>query len=460
MLFEDESPEFLILSPKRATYCRDTLSWMARRQARRAGPGMRTRTWKAHCIALGVAFLLVSITLGITPPTADASVPVPIPSLSVQPTSGPVGTLVTVHDSEYCEPPGFGQFGNLENASLVGNASVVRYVIPAFVGEPAVPVTKGDFEFGATCQTPLTSSGYTNIFVRFTVTGGASPERFVGMASMPNGDGYWLAQGNGGVYSFGGAHFFGSLPGLGVVPTAPITGIVSTTDGGGYWLVGADGGVFAFGDAVFHGSLPDIGVQPIDPIVGIAATNDGGGYWLSGADGGIFAFGDAPYCWSSGPALFEPAFPPPWPGTLFPSGLSVAIATYPESGGYATVSSLGGGTIDPLAQPCDLSSFGFLNSYPTVVAPVVGIAAAQNGGNTWEAGGDGGVFAASIYTQFSNSPTPRLAPFYGSLPELGITPAAPIVGISATPDGGGYWLVGADGGVYAFGDAVFYGSAA
>jgi hypothetical protein len=26
-------------------------------------------------------------------------------------------------------------------------------------------------------------------------------------------------------------------------------------------------------------------------------------------------------------------------------------------------------------------------------------------------------------------------------------------------DGGGYWLVGADGGVFAFGDAGFYGSA-
>jgi len=53
-----------------------------------------------------------------------------------------------------------------------------------------------------------------------------------------------------------------------------------------------------------------------------------------------------------------------------------------------------------------------------------------------------------------------VAPYYGSLPGLGITPDAPIVGISASPDGGGYWLVGADGGVFAFGDAVFYGSAA
>jgi len=41
-----------------------------------------------------------------------------------------------------------------------------------------------------------------------------------------------------------------------------------------------------------------------------------------------------------------------------------------------------------------------------------------------------------------------------SLPGLN----APIVGIAATPDGHGYWLVAADGGVFTFGDAAFLGS--
>ncbi len=31
--------------------------------------------------------------------------------------------------------------------------------------------------------------------------------------------------------------------------------------------------------------------------------------------------------------------------------------------------------------------------------------------------------------------------------------------MAATPDGHGYWLVAADGGVFAFGDAAFAGSA-
>ena len=34
----------------------------------------------------------------------------------------------------------------------------------------------------------------------------------------------------------------------------------------------------------------------------------------------------------------------------------------------------------------------------------------------------------------------------------------PIVGMAATPTGNGYWLVGADGGIFTFGDATFYGS--
>ena len=36
--------------------------------------------------------------------------------------------------------------------------------------------------------------------------------------------------------------------------------------------------------------------------------------------------------------------------------------------------------------------------------------------------------------------------------------AAGIVGVAATADGGGYWEVGADGGIFAFGDAAFSGS--
>ena len=60
-----------------------------------------------------------------------------------------------------------------------------------------------------------------------------------------------------------------------------------------YWLVATDGGIFSFGGAGFYGSTGDIRLN--QPIVGMAATADGLGYWLVASDGGIFSFGDAPF---------------------------------------------------------------------------------------------------------------------------------------------------------------------
>jgi hypothetical protein len=48
------------------------------------------------------------------------------------------------------------------------------------------------------------------------------------------------------------------------------------------------------------------------------------------------------------------------------------------------------------------------------------------------------------------------AAFYGSTGAMAL--AKPIVGMTATPDGHGYWLVASDGGIFSFGDAAFYGS--
>ena len=73
--------------------------------------------------------------------------------------------------------------------------------------------------------------------------------------ATPDGTGYWMVASDGGVFSFGSAHFHGSLPGLGV-HVANIVGINAAPDGNGYWLVARDGAVFSFGSAHFHGSLP------------------------------------------------------------------------------------------------------------------------------------------------------------------------------------------------------------
>jgi hypothetical protein len=76
----------------------------------------------------------------------------------------------------------------------------------------------------------------------------------------------------------------------------------------------------------------------------------------------------------------------------------------------------------------------------------VGMAPTPDGTGYWLAQAGGGVYSYGDAT------------FRGSLPGDGIVPASPIVGIAATPDGGGYWLAGADGGVFSFGDAAFFGS--
>ena len=114
---------------------------------------------------------------------------------------------------------------------------------------------------------------------------------FVGIASTPDGKGYWLAGVDGGVFAYGDASFYGSMGARNL--NTPVTGIARTTDGHGYWLVSLDGGVFSFGDAVFEGCMAG---RPLnDLMVGIAANPDGSGYWTVAQDGGVFAFGDAPF---------------------------------------------------------------------------------------------------------------------------------------------------------------------
>ncbi len=113
----------------------------------------------------------------------------------------------------------------------------------------------------------------------------------VGMAALPDGLGYWLVAADGGVFSFGGATFYGSMAAVPVA--APMVGMAPTPDGHGYWLVAADGGVFSFGDATFYGGMATVHLR--SPVVGIAATPDGRGYWLVASDGGVFSFGDAAF---------------------------------------------------------------------------------------------------------------------------------------------------------------------
>lgn len=142
-----------------------------------------------------------------------------------------------------------------------------------------------------------------------------------------------------------------------------------------------------------------VGLGLLVPIVAgpanvASATTPAEGYWLVGSDGGVFTFGNAQF--------------------------------YGSAAGV------------PLQRP------------------IVGMAATPDRLGYWLVASDGGVFSYGD------------ARYHGSIPALGIAPAgssagtpqltAPIVGIVSSADGGGYFLIGADGGVFAFGDAHFAGS--
>ncbi|HVX22442.1 MAG TPA: glycoside hydrolase family 3 N-terminal domain-containing protein [Acidimicrobiales bacterium] len=151
-------------------------------------------------------------------------------------------------------------------------------------------------------------------------------------------------------------------------------------------------------------------------------------------------FGDAP---AVGRLPVTVTQPPPSTQVLYPYGYGLSLPT----GGYRMAAADGG--VFAFGDAYD----GSMGGRP-LEAPVVGIASTPGGqratstgtgsGGYWEVAADGGVFA------FGD------ASFYGS---MGGRPLSqPVVGMAVTPDGRGYWLVAADGGVFAFGDASYYGS--
>ncbi len=136
------------------------------------------------------------------------------------------------------------------------------------------------------------------------------------------------------------------------------------------------------------------------------------------------------------------AAPPP---TSSPPPATPPLSTH----GYWLVGSDGG-----------IFSFGTAGFYGSTGSmhlqrPIVGITPTADRGGYWLVASDGGIFA------FGDSG------FHGSIPGDGLHPAgsglphslnAPIVGMVPSSDGGGYFMVASDGGVFAFGDAKFEGS--
>ncbi len=220
----------------------------------------------------------------------------------------------------------------------------------------------------------------------------------------------------------------------------------------GYRLLGADGGVYAFG-ASFGGSpAPSPGTcapntldrsLPDGTCLAMAATPDGRGYWIMNASSGlVLSFGSATRYGdpSAGFATTPREFVPAFR----------SIASTQDGKGYWILEegAIEGGTV---AHFGDAASFGDTatiarNTGAEFAGRPVAIAGTSDGKGYWEVHSDGGVFA------FGD------AKFYGSASQLAL--AQPVVGIAPAADGNGYWLAAADGGVFAFGSARYAGSAA
>jgi len=190
------------------------------------------------------------------------------------------------------------------------------------------------------------------------------------------------------------APFDNSLPGENVSTGAIVGGAAAGP--GGYWMVSSNGTVYDFGSAHSFGNVANLSGK----VVGMASTPDGGGYWIATNTGNIYAFGNA--------------------------------ANYGGVGRYGIT--------------------GLSGSHP-LNAPIVGIAALPNGAGLYLVAADGGVF------NFGS------AQLYGTTYSLGLTGLtgsrplnAPIVGMAVDPDGTGYLLFAADGGVFNLGSAQYQGS--
>jgi hypothetical protein len=220
--------------------------------------------------------------------------------------------------------------------------------------------------------------------------------------------------------------------------------------------------------------LPGAPAEPVPPLpppgdrypeaVGVDATGvPASGYWMLDLAGTVYGFGTAralapqPREWAVAVAaagqggywvlgidgrVHSRGAPNLGDAHLAPGERAVAILAGPDadhdgrSDGYWVATDRGA------VQAFGVPAHGDLAGTPLQGA-VIAAAPTPTGGGYWLVGTDGGVFS------FGD------AAFRGSMG--GIRLNQPVVGMVADPDQLGYWLVAADGGIFAF-DAVFHGS--
>jgi hypothetical protein len=226
----------------------------------------------------------------------------------------------------------------------------------------------------------------------------------------------------------------------------------------GYVVVSRAGSAFAFGGVKYEGSPITRGFDT-DNVVDTQVLTNGNGYWIVTSTGLVEAFGQAKFY-----------------GSAHAAAPIVGIAATPDDLGYWLID-----------QDGDIAAFGDAHLHGSLpdaglsVHNVVAMAATADGKGYYVANATGSVYSFGD-TAFVDrgralfgSPTASIAldgvtggfwlvsakggiyafhaRYYGASP----TPI-PIVGIAATPDSAGYWFVNDKGTVFVHGDAAFFGS--
>jgi Cu/Zn superoxide dismutase len=325
-----------------------------------------------------------------------------------------------------------------------------------------------------------------------------------GPAALPAG--YFLAAGDGGIFAFGDATFRGSRGGQRL--NRPVVGMAATAGGDGYYLVASDGGIFAYGNAVFEGSTGGMSLNA--PVVAMATLpNEArtrlidkrgittGDVRLAEGDGGVRVSVTARglplsfrgfHIHTIGVCDPEEAFQtagdhlgasaqvahPYHAGDLPPllvdqsgktsatfrtkrfglsdlladDGTAFVITHYRDNYANIPTQRPGPDGPQPAYQPPPDAETMKTGDSETNGRVACGVVKGDRDGHPlsgyWVAGADGGVF------NFGD------APYLGSAGGTKLN--RPVVGMAATASGDGYWLVASDGGVFNYGDATFQGS--
>ena len=381
----------------------------------------------ARWTGLGVALAAAAAVLTSSVPAGASPIPAAPPLISkVTPSAGPPtgGTSIVLRGHRFGTVMSVA-FGSVPAAFVFVSHNTLDVVSPASAAgnrvhhgddpapAPAAPAT-------ARPASPIRGAPPVPAVVAVAAASAVAAVAVVGSRASTSGGAYLMAASDGGIFTFGGAPFKGSMGGRHL--NAPIIGMAPTSTGTGYWLVASDGGVFAFGDAPYRRSMG--GRHLNAPIVGMASTSDDQGYWLVASDGGVFAFGDAAL-----PRL---------------DGWHAPERAHRRHGGHADRCRLLAGGVRRrhlhLRKRQVQGSMGdrHLNR------PIVGIAATPTSNGYWLVASDGGIFT------FGD------AAFDGSMGNRHLN--RPIVGMAASPANSGYRLVASDGGVFCFGSAPFNGS--